>query len=54
MWGDQVGIIDALDAMDFVGPGKSGLERLAEKRQPFIYSFYGGRRKFVEPLDPYS
>ena len=32
LWGDQVGIIDAMDAMDSAGPGASGLERLIEKR----------------------
>jgi hypothetical protein len=55
LWGDQVGIIDALDAMDLVGAGETGLDALREKRQPVIYPFNrnGNRKGFVAPLNPY-
>lgn len=54
LWGDQVGIIDAMDAMDTAGPGESGLERLIEKRRPVIYPFNrNGKPGFVAPLNPY-
>lgn len=57
LWGDQVAIIDALEAMDLVGAGETGLDALREKWQPVIYPFhrngYKGGRGFVAPLNPY-
>jgi hypothetical protein len=55
LWSTQVGIIDAMDAMDYVGPGDEGLELLRQRRQPVIYPFNrNGKPGFVAPLDPYA
>jgi hypothetical protein len=54
LWSDQVGIIEASEALDAAGPGVPGLARLIERQQPVIYEFYGGRRKFVAPKNPYA
>jgi hypothetical protein len=55
LWGDQVGIIDAIDAMDSAGPGEDGLQLLVDKRRYPIYPFNrNGRQPFVAPLNPYA
>ncbi len=55
LWGAQVGIVDASEALDFVGPGDAGLELLREKLQPVIYPFNrNGRVGFRALKDPYA
>ena len=50
LWGDQVGLIEAENAMDYAGVGQAGIAAL-EIRLPYvIYEFYGGRRRFRDPL----
>jgi hypothetical protein len=55
LWSQQVGIIDAMEAMDYVGAGATGLDALRDKRRPVIYPFNrNGRPGFVAPRDPYA
>ena len=52
LFGDQVGIIDAMDS---AGPGSMGFERLIEKRRPVIYPFNrNGPPGFIAPINPYA
>jgi len=55
LWGDQVGIINAIEAMDTdperaVGPFS---QNYTPGGSPVIYIF-GGRRRFVRAADPYQ
>lgn len=52
LWSEEVAQVEALDALDYAGPGAAGVEALAEKRQPVIYQF--GNRVFRAPKDPYA
>jgi hypothetical protein len=55
LWGDQVAIIDAMDAMDTVRLGPEGLEYLASRRRPVIYPFNrNGLPGFIAPINPYA
>ena len=54
LWSDQVQIVEASDALDYAMSGAAGLEILAERRQPVIYEFDGGRRRFRAPKNPYA
>ncbi len=55
LWSAQVAIIEAADALDYVGPGDAGLELLRLRRQPVIYPFNrNGKPGFVAPLNPYA
>lgn len=49
----EVAQVEAMDALDFAGPGVAGVAALAEKRQPWWYEFSNGRR-FNAPKDPYA
>lgn len=55
LWGDQVGIINALDAMDSVNVGPFGRD-YTPGGSPVIYEFGGGenRRRFVRAQNPYA
>jgi len=47
LWGDQVGIVNAIDAMDTIADGPFSRD-YAPGGSPVIYQFSGGRR-FVAP-----
>ncbi len=51
LWGDQVGIVNAIDAMDTIAEGPFSRD-YAPGGSPTIYHFTGGRR-FVAPRVPY-
>lgn len=52
LWSQEVAMVDALDALDSIGPGSEGLARLLDRRDPG-YEF-GSGRKFHTPKDPYA
>jgi hypothetical protein len=53
-WEAQVNIVEAQDALDYAGGGRAGIEALYEKKQPVIYEFDGGRRRFRAAKNPYQ
>ena len=54
-WGDQVAIIDAMDAMDTVRLGPEGIEYLQSRIRPTIYPFNrNGLPGFIAPINPYA
>lgn len=54
LWSEEVATADAAGALDYAGPGAAGIAALSEQRQPVIYEFNNGRRRFVAPKDPYA
>jgi hypothetical protein len=54
LWSEQVSIVEAADALDYAGTGAAGIQALAEKLQPVIYEFDGGRRRFRALKNPYA
>jgi hypothetical protein len=55
LWGSQVALVDADDNMDFVsGDPSTVLDREAERLNPVIYEFNGGRNCFRRKTNPYA
>jgi hypothetical protein len=53
LWSDQVGLINAIDDIDPLRPGKFW-DDYTPGGHPVVYEFNGGRNRFVRPLNPYQ
>jgi len=54
LWSEEVARADAIDTMDYAGPGMAGVMALVDKQRPVNYEFAGGKRLFRQPKDPYA